>query len=82
MNNLNKRILYGVTALVSVMTMPWYFSLILLAVLVIYLSFYAEVLVFGFLFDRLYATDFQYTGLIVSAIFLLAVAFFKTRIRR
>ena len=69
---------------ILVLVLPWWISIISLAGLTIYLSFYIEVLFFGFLFDTLYSVGpfFPYTGLTIATAFLLITMFVKTRIRR
>ncbi|HEY4505187.1 MAG TPA: hypothetical protein VJG67_00650 [Candidatus Paceibacterota bacterium] len=84
MNGILVRILLFVVVFLSLLLLPWYISCLILVSLTIYLPLYPEVLFFGFLFDILYAVNFQfpYIGLTTSAVFLVIVYFTKTQIRR
>ena len=84
MKNPGLRILSFIVVLVAVVVLPWWLSIFILIGLTLYLPFYLEVLVFGFLLDTLYSADFSfpYTGLSVSTVFLLATILIKTQIRK
>ncbi|MES2213217.1 MAG: hypothetical protein V4473_00070 [Patescibacteria group bacterium] len=77
------RTLLFVTTLICVLVLPWWVSALLLCALTIYFPLYLEVLLFGFLFDTLYASKyaFPYTGLLSATVLLLIVLFFRTKIR-
>lgn len=84
MQNPAFRVLYFLMVLVAVVVLPWWISIFILAGLTIYISFYLEILFFGFLFDSLYSANFSfpYTWLTVSTVFLLATVLVKTQIRK
>ena len=83
MNKSALRVLFFIIVLITVVTLPWWLSAILLVGLTIYFPLYIEVLFFGFLFDTLYSAGltFPYTALTIAFIFLMIVFFIKTQIR-
>ena len=77
-----KRILFFILVLISVVTLPWWLSAVLLLVLTIYLSLYLEVLFFGFLFDAIYFGGTNLFGaLSLSFLLLLVVTLIKPYVR-
>ncbi len=77
------RIIIFIIVFALVVVLPWWISILILLALTIYFPLYLEVLFFGFLFDTLYSVhfNFPYTGLSLTAVFLLITIFFKTQIR-
>ena len=84
MNTTPVRISLFFLVFISVTTLPWWISALILIGLTIYFPFYLEGLFFGFLFDTLYSTRLAspYTGLTLATIFLLLTMLAKTQIRR
>jgi hypothetical protein len=78
-----KRFIVDLCMFGAVLVLPWWFSVLLLAILIIYIPVYAEGLIMAFVFDTLYASHhaFPYTVLTTTTIFLLTVMFVRTRIR-
>jgi hypothetical protein len=77
------RIMLFVLVFVCVITLPWWISAVVLAGLTIYLSFYLEILFFGFLIDTLYLPghNFPWNALTFAFVFLLGTMLVKKRIR-
>ena len=77
------RVLFFILGFISILIVPWWISSIFLLGLSIYFPLYLEVLVFGFLFDTLYASryNFPYVGLAVATILLAIVLIVRTRVR-
>ena len=77
------RIILFIVMYIVVLVMPWWLSVVLLALCTVYMPVYIEVLFFGFVFDTLYASKFvfPYVGLLCSLVFLVAVLLIRTRIR-
>ncbi len=78
------RVIADIVAGIAVVTLPWYVSMVLIVVLIVYYPLYIEALFLAFLFDILYARQltFPYTALSLAAILVLAVSFIRPRIRR
>lgn len=83
MRNPFVRVIVFMLVFASVVVLPWWISIFMLAGLTIYFPLYLEVLFFGFLFDTLYSAryGFPYTALSIAFVFLLLVYFIRTRIR-
>ncbi|MEQ1500152.1 MAG: hypothetical protein ABL917_02120 [Parcubacteria group bacterium] len=84
---MNTPIIRGILAVIMffvVVVMPWWISLPLLVILTFYFDFYLEVVFFGFLFDSIYAIQYDliYSFLNFATVVLLVSLYVKTRIRR
>ena len=84
MKNNFVRIIIDIGTFIAVIVLPWWLSMIILIILIVYFPVYIEAMFLAFLFDTLYADKyrFPYIALTSATIFLLLIMFVKTRIRR
>ena len=77
------RISLFIIVFIFVLILPWWLSAIILLGLTIYFPFYFEVLFFGFLFDTLYSTRYNFPdiGLSLATATLLAILFIRSFVR-
>lgn len=77
------RIITDICIFIGVLTLPWWLSVMLLMACIIYFPLYIEALFLAFLFDTLYATQYEFPqiGLLIATMILLITMFVRTRIR-
>lgn len=82
------RIIIDILMCVLILVLPWYVSVFLIFGCIVYFPVYLEALVFGFVFDTLYASSYShhilyipYTALSISTVCVLVVTFLRKYIR-
>lgn len=84
MNSTTVRLLLFMAVFLSIVFLPWWLTLGVMAGMAFYFPLYIEIIFFGFLFDSLYLASqkFPYASLVATVVILIFIVAIRKHIRK